>query len=315
VLRRVELIAQGSHDVVLVGSRYCAATLRIREFLSRNDHPFSELDLDQEADVQGLLDHFHITMADVPVVICRCRTVLKNPSNGQLADCLGFNESIDVAKSRDLVIVGGGPSGIGAAVYGASEGLDVLVLEATAPGGQAGSSSRIENYLGFPTGISGQELAGRAYTQAQKFGAQILIAGEAAELTCNRKPYSIRTDSGAVVSARTVVIATGAQYRKPSVQDLSRFEGAGVYYAATGMEAQLCAGEEIIIVGGGNSAGQAAVFLAESCRHVHVLVRSAGLSGTKSRDLIPRVRGKPHLSPPAPPQITALHRKENPSPR
>src|SRR5262249_44163682 len=169
--------------------------------------------------------------------------------------------------------------------YGASEGLDVLVLESLSPGGQAGSSSRIENYLGFPMGISGQDLAGRAYIQAEKFGAQILIAGSATELLCSRKPYAIRTDGG-VVSARSIVIATGAQYRKPALEDLSRFEGAGVYYGATAMEAQICAREPVIVVGGGNSAGQAAVFLAGTCTHVHMLVRSSSWSETMSRYLI-----------------------------
>lgn len=243
---------------------------------------------------------------DVPVLICRGERVLRNPTNQEIAECLGFNDAIDRTHVRDLVVVGAGPAGLAAAVYGASEGLDVLVLEATAPGGQAASSSRIENYLGFPTGISGQELAGRAYTQAQKFGAQVLIAGEAAELTCRKKPYSIRTDSGSVVSARTIVIATGAQYRRPAVQDLSRFEGAGVYYAATPMEAQLCTREEAVIVGGGNSAGQAAVFLAESCTHVHVLVRSAGLSDTMSRYLIRRIEDNPNITLHAHTEITTL---------
>jgi thioredoxin reductase (NADPH) len=262
ILRRVELIAAGVGDIVLVGSTYSAGTLRIKEFLMRNGHPYSYIDLERETDVQKLLDTFKISASEIPVLICRGRVVLRNPSNQEIADCLGFNESVDQTKVRDLVVIGAGPSGLAAAVYGASEGLDVLLLETTSPGGQAGSSSRIENYLGFPTGISGQELAGRAYVQTQKFGAHMLIA-KATQLLCDRKPYVIEVENGARIPARTIVIATGAEYRRPPCKNLSRFEGAGVYYGATFVEAQLCGGEEVIVVGGGNSAGQAAVFLAQ----------------------------------------------------
>jgi len=196
---------------------------------------------------------------------------------------------------RDLVVIGAGPSGLAAAVYGASEGLDVLVLEASSPGGQAGSSSRIENYLGFPTGISGQDLAGRAYIQAQKFGAEMLIAGTN-RLVCERKPYIIEVGSGARISARTVVIATGVQYRKLPLENLSRFEGAGIYYSATFVEAQLCGKEEeVIVVGGGNSAGQAAVFLAQTTKRVHMLVRSSSLAASMSRYLIRRIEESPKI--------------------
>jgi thioredoxin reductase (NADPH) len=220
--------------------------------------------------------------------------VLRNPTNQQVADCLGFNESVNQTQVRDLVIIGAGPAGLAAAVYGASEGLDVLVLETSSPGGQAGSSSKIENYLGFPTGISGGELAGRAYTQTQKFGAQLLIA-RGTRLACDRKPYVVEVDNGARLSARTVVIATGAEYRKPPLENLSRFEGAGVYYGATFVEAQVCNGEEVIVVGGGNSAGQAAVFLALTTKRVHMLVRSAGLADTMSRYLIRRIEETPSI--------------------
>src|SRR5207342_2703618 len=188
---------------------------------------------------QTLLDHFHVAVTDVPVLVCRGELVLRNPTNAQIAECLGFNDAIDQTHVRDLVIVGAGPAGLAAAVYAASEGLDVLVLESNAPGGQAGSSSKIENYLGFPTGISGQELAGRAYTQAQKFGAQIAIAQVATELTCARTPYRVRVDEDSYVSARTIIIASGAEYRRPMIENLSTFEGAGVYYGATAMEAQV----------------------------------------------------------------------------
>jgi thioredoxin reductase (NADPH) len=181
-------------------------------------------------------------------------------------------------------------------VYAASEGLDVLVLEANAPGGQAGSSSRIENYLGFPTGISGQDLAGRAYAQAQKFGAQIMIAKGATQLTCDRKPYAVQIDEGPRVPARAVIVATGAEYRRPSIEKLSTFEGAGVYYGATFVEAQLCGGEEVIVVGGGNSAGQATVYLAQTARHVHLFVRSDGLAATMSRYLIRRIEENPAIT-------------------
>jgi thioredoxin reductase (NADPH) len=295
ITRRVELIAQGIGDAVVVGSNHCSGTLRVKEFLTRNGHPYTYIDLDRDADVQGLLDRFHVTAADVPVVICRSDVVLRNPTIQQIADCLGFNQPLDQTQIRDVVIVGAGPAGLAAAVYAASEGLDVLVLETNSPGGQAGSSSRIENYLGFPTGISGQDLAGRAYTQAQKFGAQMIITKGAKQLTCQRKPYSISTDDGLAVPARTIIIATGAAYRKPPCENLSRFEGAGVYYAATFMEGQLCRGEDVVVVGGGNSAGQAAVFLAQTCKRVHMLVRSSGLSESMSRYLIRRIEQNPAI--------------------
>jgi thioredoxin reductase (NADPH) len=288
ILRRVELIAAGVGDVVLIGSTYSADTLRIKEFLMRNGHPYSYIDLERDSDVQNLLDSFKISASEIPVLICRGELVLRNPSNQKIADCLGFNESIDQTHVRDLIVIGAGPSGLAAAVYGASEGLDVLVLETGSPGGQAGSSSKIENYLGFPTGISGQDLAGRAYNQAQKFGADILIA-KATRLICDRKPYLVEVENGSRISARTIMIATGAEYRRPPCKNLLRFEGTGVYYGATFVEAQLCGGEEVIVVGGGNSAGQAAVFLAETAKRVHMLVRSAGLAESMSRYLIRRI--------------------------
>ncbi len=288
ILRRVELVAAGMGDVVLIGSTHSAGTLRIKEFLMRNGHPYSYIDLERDPDTQSLLDRFHIAASEIPVVIFRGRLVLRNPSNQQVADCLGFNETVDQTHVRDLIIVGAGPSGLAAAVYGASEGLDVLVLEASSPGGQAGSSSRIENYLGFPTGISGQELAARAYTQAQKFGATMLIAN-ATRLACDRKPYTVELENGDRISGRAIVIATGAQYRRPPLENLSRFEGVGVYYGATFVEAQLCGGEEVVVVGGGNSAGQAAVFLAQTAKRVYMLVRSAGLAESMSRYLIRRI--------------------------
>jgi len=295
ILRRLELIAREVGDVVVIGSMHCAATLRVKEFLIRNGHPFHYIDLDRDPDAQTLLDQFHVSAADVPVLICRGEAVLRNPSNQQIAECLGFNDAIDQTHVSDLVIVGAGPAGLAAAVYGASEGLDVLVLESSSPGGQAGSSSRIENYLGFPTGISGLELTGRAYAQAQKFGAHILIAKGATGLACDRQPYAVHVDGGPRVPARAVIIATGAEYRKPALENLSRFEGAGVYYGATPMEAQLCVSEEVIVVGGGNSAGQAAVFLAQTAKRVHMLVRGDGLADTMSRYLIRRIEENPAI--------------------
>jgi thioredoxin reductase (NADPH) len=288
ILRRVELIAAGVGDTVLVGSAYSASTLRIKGFLMRNGQPYSYMDLERDSDVQNLLDSFQVSATEIPVLICRGQSVLRNPSNQEIADCLGFNESIDQTHVRDLIIIGAGPSGLAAAVYGASEGLDVMVLETSSPGGQAGSSSRIENYLGFPTGISGQDLAARAYNQAQKFGTDILTA-KATRLVCDSKPYIVELESGVQIPTHTIVIATGAEYRRPPCKNLSRFEGAGVYYGATFMEAQLCGGEEVIVVGGGNSAGQAAVFLAETTKRVHMLVRSAGLAESMSRYLIRRI--------------------------
>ncbi|HEV8720146.1 MAG TPA: FAD-dependent oxidoreductase [Candidatus Binatia bacterium] len=295
ILRRVELIAHGLGNVVLVGSNHCAGTLRVKEFLTRNGHPYSYIDLDRDADVQALLDRFQVTAADVPVLVCRGEVVLRNPTNQQIAGCLGFNEAIDQTEMRDVVIVGGGPAGLAAAVYAASEGLNVLVLETNSPGGQAGSSSKIENYLGFPTGISGQALAGRAYTQAQKFGAQVIIATGAKRLVCDRKPYAIEMDDNMRVPARTIIIATGAEYRVPTIENLSEFKGVGVYYGATFMEAQLCRGEEVVVMGGGNSAGQAAVFLAQTAKRVHMLVRSKGLAESMSRYLIRRIEQNPAI--------------------
>src|SRR5437867_10493911 len=283
ILRRVELIARGISDVVVLGSAHCQGTLRIRAFLTRNGHPHTMLDLDRHAGVQELLDRFHVSAADVPVVITCGEVVLRNPSNQQIADALGFNDAIDQTQVRDLVIVGAGPSGLAAAVYGASEGLDVLVVESTAPGGQAGASSRIENYLGFPTGIAGLDLAARATNQAQKCGAQLVIRSGARRLGCDRAQYALEIGDGQRLPARAVIIATGAEYRRLPIDDLPRFEGAGVYYAATFMDAQLCAGEEVVVVGAGHSAGPAAVFLAQAARPAPLGIRPAGLAAHRSR--------------------------------
>jgi thioredoxin reductase (NADPH) len=294
ILRRVSLITAGQGDVVLLGSRHSAGTLRVQEFLTRNGHPHVTIDVETDPSAQALLDQFHVAVSDVPIVVCCGRRVLKNPTTPELADYLGYTTVLDATKVRDVVIVGAGPAGLAAAVYGASEGLDVLVLESSAPGGQAGSSSKIENYLGFPTGISGQALAARAFTQAEKFGAEIAIARTADRLVCDRRPYRLELAGGDSVLARTVVIASGARYHKPAIDNLERFENAGVYYSATAIEARLCATDEVIVVGGGNSAGQATVFLARTAREVYVLVRRS-LAETMSRYLIRRIEETPNV--------------------
>jgi thioredoxin reductase (NADPH) len=295
ILRRMALIELALGDV-LIGSRHSPDTLRLREFLTRNGHPYTCIDVERDPSVQELLDRFHVRIDEVPVLICRGKQVLRNPANHEVADCLGLNPEIDETALRDVVIVGAGLAGLAAAVYAASEGLDVLVVETQAPGGQAGSSSKIENYLGFPTGISGRALAGRAFTQAEKFGTEVLIARGAAKLACRRTPYAIDLAGGGRVHARSIIIASGARYRRLPLDNLSQFEGAGVYYAATHVEAQLCAGEEVVVVGGGNSAGQAAVFLSGTVRHVHMLVRGSGLPQTMSRYLIRRIEESPTIT-------------------
>lgn len=295
ILRRLELIKRNQGAIILLGSRHCSNTLRLREFLTRNGQPYTYVDLDKDKGAQELLDRFEVKIEEVPVVICAGGNVMRNPSIQKLADCIGFNLNIDETQIRDLIIVGAGPSGLAAAVYAASEGLDVLVIETISPGGQAGSSSKIENYLGFPTGISGQELAGRATTQAQKFGAKMMVAHDVVKLDCAKRPYKVVLDNGNELAARTIVIATGAQYNKLGLPNLEKFEGQGIYYGATYMEAQLCEQEDIIVVGGGNSAGQAAVYMSQTARKVHMLVRSGELSDTMSRYLIRRIEENPAI--------------------
>jgi len=295
ILRRLALVSRGLGNVILMGSRHSAGTLRLREFLSRNGYPYTYVDLDTDNTSQQLLDRFTVKLEEVPVLICNGRAVLRNPTTQELADCLGLNANIDNLRVLDLAIVGAGPAGLAAAVYAASEGLDVLVIETESPGGQAGSSSKIENYLGFPTGISGQELASRAITQAQKFGARMLVARSVVRLDCKKPLYEIVLDDGRVLRARAIVIATGAQYNKPAIFNLSQFEGQGVYYGATHIESQLCEKQDVVVVGGGNSAGQAAVFLSQTARKVHMLVRSGGLAESMSRYLIQRIAENPAL--------------------
>jgi thioredoxin reductase (NADPH) len=311
ILRRLGLIAEHQGDVVLVGSRHSAATLRIQEFLTRNGHPHVCLDVDSDPKVQGLLDGFHVGIDEVPVLICRGERVLKNPTNEEVAECLGLNAPIDATQLRDVVVVGAGPAGLAAAVYAASEGLDVLVIEPHAPGGQAGSSSKIENYLGFPTGISGAALAGRAFTQAEKFGAEVVIGKSAVRLHCDQRPYEVELSGGARVRTKAIVIASGVQYRKPEIEGLARFDGVGVYYGATYLESQRCEGDDVVIVGGANSAGQAAVFLSQTARRVHVLVRGPGLAESMSKYLIRRIEETPNITLRTRTQIVALEGDEH----
>ena len=229
------------------------------------------------------------------MVVVRGQT-LRRPSNGQVADALGLTVELDSAHVHDVAVVGGGPAGLASAVYAASEGLDTIVVESIAPGGQAGTSSKIENYLGFPTGISGQALAGRAQVQAQKFGARLLISRDAVGLDCSATPFTVRLDDGTEIRSRAVVVATGARYRKLDLPGYAALEGNGIYYAATNMEAGLCAGQEVVVVGGGNSAGQAAIYLARSAGHVHILVRGKGLADTMSRYLIDRIEASDRIT-------------------
>ena len=296
ILRRLELIKRGLGSFILMGSRYSAKTLALREFLTRNGQPYTYVDLDTDKTSQELLDRFEVKVEEIPVVVCNVNNVvMRNPTAQKLADCLGLNSAIDESQIRDVIVVGAGPSGLAAAVYAASEGLDVLVIEDSAPGGQAGSSSKIENYLGFPTGVSGQELATRAMIQAEKFGAKMMLAHKVEHLECERRPFKVVLDDGNSLAARAIVISTGAQYNKPRIPNLPKFEGQGIYYGATFMESQLCEEENIIVVGGGNSAGQAAVFLSQTARKVHMLVRSGELSDTMSRYLIQRIEENPAI--------------------
>jgi thioredoxin reductase (NADPH) len=303
--RRLSLREKGEGNVVILGSRYSANTLAIREFLTRDGHPFTYLDLDLDQTAQELLDRFGVSIKDIPVVVCNNARVLRNPSPQEIAECLGFNSNIDDSRSRSRR-VGAGPAGLAAAVYAASEGLDVLVIEKAAPGGQAGSSSKIENYLGFPTGLSGQELAARAIAQSEKFGAKIMVARAVERLDCGKRPYRVHLGDGQEIPARAIVLATGAQYNKPSIANLDAFSGKGIYYNANFMEARLCADEPVIVIGGGNSAGQAAVFLAQHAACVEMLVRSKNLKETMSRYLVQRIEENPRIQVHYSSELTAL---------
>src|SRR5579872_2089736 len=306
ILRRMGLIQAGQGDIVLLGSMHTSSALRLVQFLTRNAYPHTAMDVDTDPDARELLQRLHVGSGELPVVLCRGQVVLKNPSNAEVAACLGMNPRIDQSQVRDVIVIGAGPAGLAAAVYAASEGLDTLVVETVASGGQAGSSSKIENYLGFPTGISGLALAGRALVQAQKFGADVAVASSALRLRCECKPFEVDLSGGEVVRGRTIIIASGAEYRKLALENLSDYLGVGVYYAATSVEKRLCGDDPVVIVGGGNSAGQAAIFMSANGRQVHLLVRSGGLAESMSRYLIRRIEDSPNITLHARTEITAI---------
>ena len=306
ILRRVALIRHAQGGVVLVGPAHGADTLRLQRFLTRNGYPHRLLDTEADPDAGGFLEGFAIAPDQLPVVIMPGAELLRRPATHALADALGITEALDPAQVHDLLVVGAGPAGLAAAVYGASEGLRTIVIEGVAPGGQAGTSSKIENYLGFPTGISGQALAGRAQAQAQKFGARLAISRSATAIDCSRRPFVVQLEDGQAVQARSIVIASGATYRRLTVPGYDRYEGAGIHYAATAMEGALCSNEEVVVVGGGNSAGQAAVFLSGLARHVHIMVRADGLAATMSDYLVQRIHQSPAITLHTRTEITAL---------
>ena len=305
ILRRVLVIERGQ-GVVLVGSSRHPQLAALQNFLRRNAFPNMTLDSEQDAEAIALLERLTPQPDDFPLIFCPDGTVLRNPDEGQLASCLGLIPEFDPTHVYDVTIVGAGPAGLAAAVYAASEGLSVAALDCRAPGGQAGTSARIENYLGFPTGISGQALAGRALVQAQKFGAHIGIPCEVSALHCDRQPLVVELIGGRRITTRTVVIASGAEYRRPSVENLSRFERSGVYYWATPIEARLCRKESVVLMGGGNSAGQAAVFLAGHAEHVHMFIRGATLARSMSHYLADRVASLANLTLHTRMELTAL---------
>jgi thioredoxin reductase (NADPH) len=310
ILRRVGLIeagAEGGAGSVLVGERDSADVVRLSGFLTRNGYPF-HLVAACETEGQELVHRLGMSNADLPLMICPNGNVLRRPSDAEAASCLGIVPDLDPDTVYDVAIVGAGPAGLATAVYGASEGLSVLVLDTRAFGGQAGASARIENYLGFPTGISGQALAGRAFTQAMKFGAQLAIPVTAGRLLCeveNGEPFALRLDEERTARARSVVIASGARYRRPDLPRLEEFEGAGISYWASPIEAKLCEGEEVALVGGGNSAGQAVVYLAPQVERLHLVVRRP-LRDTMSRYLIERIEALPNVEIHEPVEITGL---------
>ena len=295
ILRRMRLLADHSSDLLVIGSRHAASTQHLLQFLTRNGHPYTFTDLETAGDLSALLHGFEVRVEDTPLVITSNGEPLRNPSLRAVADRLGLSLRRDQQEVYDAAIVGAGPAGLASAVYAASEGLEVIVLDPVAPGGQAGTSSKIENYLGFPTGISGQALAARALIQAQKFGAKILIPAALARLHCGNPFHELELDNGERIRARTVVVASGAKYRKPPVEWIEKFEGAGIYYSATFLESQYCRDEEVAVIGGANSAGQAAVYLAEGARKVYLLVRSQGLAATMSQYLIRRIETTPNI--------------------
>ena len=295
IARRQLLSESGEFvGVRVIGSRYSRDTFRVREFLAKNRVPFTWFDLEADPRVKELLKRFGVSENDTPVVAWGNELRLRNPSNRELAEALGIRRPLEQT-TYDLAVVGAGPAGLAAAVYGASEGLNTVVLERTGPGGQAGRSMRIENYLGFPTGITGSELAERAAIQASKFGAQISVPTPVTGLTFDKKYSVLQLDGEERIVAKCVLIATGADYRRLTVEGCERFEGCGVYYAATPIEAQMCRGSEVVVVGGGNSAGQAAVFLAGQVRKVYLVIRGDDLYKNMSSYLACRIEDTPNI--------------------
>jgi len=293
ILRRVGLIESGAGPIV-VGSEQNGDVLRLTNFLRRNGHPYRQLDPADDSCAQTLVARFNVEPEELPIVLCPNGNLLRNPTEGQLARCVGLVGPLDSAKLYDVVVIGAGPAGLATSVYAASEGLSVLAIDCRSFGGQAGASARIENYLGFPTGISGMALMGRAFSQAQKFGVEVAIPDEAVKLECGNAPCHVQLGTGERVQARAVVLATGARYRRLGVEGLDRYEGTSVHYWASPLEADLCTDAEVALVGGGNSAGQATVFLATRARRVTLIARRP-LEQTMSQYLIERIRAQSNI--------------------
>ena len=313
ILRRVGLLQEGTGGPVIVGREDNGDVLRLEGFLERNGHPHHRLDPDSDVSAKVLLERFHVAPADLPIVLCLNGEMLRNPSETQLARCIGLSVGVDSSKVYDVAVVGAGPAGLAAAVYAASEGLSVIVLDCRAFGGQAGASARIENYLGFPTGISGLALTARAYNQAQKFGADMAIPEEVVRLEdgvdAKECQFVLGLKSGDKVKSHTIVIASGAQYRRLGVENLSDYEGSHVHYWASPLEARLCGGQEVGLVGAGNSAGQAAVYLADMAEKVWMVVRGKSLEATMSRYLCERIAAQPNIEVIVESEVTALDGK------
>lgn len=316
ILRRVGLIEVGGAGSVLVGNPTSPDLVRLQGFLGRNGYPYKVLDAINDPDGRAMVERFGVLPDELPLMICPSGTLLKRPTDAEAGVCLGITPELDPERIYDVAVVGAGPAGLAAAVYAASEGLSVLVVDQRAFGGQAGASARIENYLGFPTGISGMALAGRAFNQALKFGAEIAIPIEAVRLDCGELgqkpsgPMRLEFTNGGAVRARTVVIASGARYRRPPIPNLSAFEGRGVSYWASPVEAKLCEGEEVALVGGGNSAGQAVVFLASRVKRLHLVVRGPGLEASMSRYLVDRIAALPNVELHTGTEVVALEGDE-----